>query len=384
MKILLLDTQHFEVLQTLIRLFGQFGHRMKVYTTAGSHAQLVPALQGYQADTSWELQAGNESRTRFAMRFAREIRTGLYDLVVLATVADNHLIIAEALRKTPAQRSLLTIHSLNGHFHYSLSTDLKALVRYAGKRQLVKRVNAIHVLGEVVAAEYRRIAGRKLAGKKLFVIPGSIYEPGKFDTARLQEGGPVRLVLAGAIDERRREYNDVFGLLEACRSKGIQVHVTLMGAVQPDYSKAVAAQVTRYQSQYDNLDCVGWDEDVPQEQFDQVIAKSHFIWMPFRQAMVIQDGVREYYGRSMNSGNLGDAIRYAKPFFIPDFIGMDASIREAALAYRTVHDIVGILEKLTPESYAALQQVSLRASDNFSIGKLTAQNELLFRDLLPG
>ncbi|MET0635257.1 MAG: hypothetical protein ABWZ25_04465 [Chitinophagaceae bacterium] len=382
MRLLLMDTQHFEVLQTLLRLFGQFQHEMKVFTTAGSRKQLMAALEGEKLDISWEVQGEQESRRQFAWRFTLELRSGQYDLVALVTVADNHLIFARALKQMRGQKSLLTIHSLNGYFKYKPSFSLKRLVRFIGKNKLVKQSSLVQVLSYGVADEFRKLAAGSSPQKKVIVIPGSIYDPGRFSSRTLSQNENIRIVLPGAVDERRRNYEDVFRLLEKANELEIRITVILLGGILPEYSHWIRERIQQYNKEHDNLVSFG-ESDVDQAIFDRYMEECHFVWMPFKQAMIIQDGVEEYYGRSMNSGNLGDVIRYAKPFFVPRFIAIDTGLREIAQRYDQVDELLTVLQTMDPENYNRMVTSSRNVSMNYQLKTLTDLHLQLFRDLIP-
>jgi len=117
---------------------------------------------------------------------------------------------------------------------------------------------------------------------------------------------------------------------------------------------------------------------VNQKEFDRVMNDCHFIWIPLQPTAVVTDGTIEEYGTSICSGNMGDIIRYARPFLAPSFLQMDPALAESCLRYKTTDDIMARLESLSSEIYDRLQDLALKASLYYTSERIIANNLPLF------
>ncbi len=109
-----------------------------------------------------------------------------------------------------------------------------------------------------------------------------------------------------------------------------------------------------------------------------VLSQSHFIWMPLQSTTKTADGVKEHYGVSTCSGNIGDAVRHAKPFFFPAEIPLDHALEKCSLRYSTIHQMIGIIKDLDEERYYSMQRDAYHASLYYTKENIVKRNPELF------
>jgi hypothetical protein len=211
--------------------------------------------------------------------------------------------------------------------------------------------------------------------KKVHNLPGAV-----FDKAQYQNLAPVvtrklNIVIPGSVDNRRRNYNTVFELLDQCRH--LPVTITLLGGFVHPHGAAIKERCLAADDP--NLVFYG-DEVVDQPEFDKVMNEAHLVFIPSVIDTVIADGTRERYGVSISSGNIFDVIKHAKPFIIPLTLKIPDRLVSSAITYNTIADIVTKLEAFVqqPDRYQQLQQQAILNSGEYTIAKIRERNATLF------
>ncbi|HSZ84417.1 MAG TPA: hypothetical protein VK787_00215, partial [Puia sp.] len=209
--------------------------------------------------------------------------------------------------------------------------------------------------------------------------PGAVFEKEKIKIAEFAAEEKIKIVVAGTIDMRRRDYNQVFELLDKCNAVQLPVVVTLLGGYYGEEGKKVLANCKKYSLNHDNL--TFYDGDVvDQPEFDRVMNDVHFVWIPSVIKTVLQDDVTEVYGATISSGNLFDIIKHAKPFIVPAQLQFDSYLNSSSFKYQDADDIIEYLQKFItdPSLYDELKEKALINSENYTIENVRARNKDLF------
>ncbi|RYY55587.1 MAG: hypothetical protein EOO09_09940 [Chitinophagaceae bacterium] len=372
-KLVIFDTEHFEVLATLLRLFESGGHVITVYTDEGSFHQLRFNTR-YLESVHWEIRKANESRRAFISRFARQLRLSTPDLLFISSAPDNHALLAWKLRRLKEMPVLLTLHDINSYFRTPSGWSLKSLVRAAGKKMLYRRADALHVLS---GQQRRYLLSDLQVRKNVLVIPGAVHEP----RVRPDFTRPLRIVVAGSVDDRRRDYSQVFRLLEVTAASGAELSVTLLGGFSPDHGTRIRERCEAWSRNHTNLRF--YDQPVvDQPEFDRVLADSHFLWTPLQPGLVLEYGITEEYGRSISSGNTGDMIRMGCPVILPSGLPMDEAHPAGSIRYATVEDLAAQLASLNSILYNNMADAASAAAADYSVTNVVNANLPLFSTLV--
>jgi hypothetical protein len=220
---------------------------------------------------------------------------------------------------------------------------------------------------------------KKLKGnKKIHCLPGSIYEPPVHeDIPEIING--IKIVVPGSIDTRRRNYEIVFDLLEACNKLSLPVHVTLLGGFYGGHGTQILQKSKAYSMKYKNLEFYETDL-VEQAEFDRLMKEAHLVFIPSVIETIIHDGVKETYGVSLCSGNMYDIARHARPFIAPVALYFDFYLENSCIRYASLEEIIYQIENLltTPGRYALLHQHAKAASMNYTVDEVRKRNTDLF------
>ena len=375
MRIGIFETDHFEVSHTLIRLFQLPAHQLTIFTETQSWRQFrqMPDID-LQAHR-WVIRKERQSKASFILQIYRTVKQQKIELLFLETVEDNFIFYAWLVKALPGVRIILSIHDINGYFHFRENGSLRRRIRNSGKRKLIKAVNEFIVINSNMVDYLQSLLP---AGKSVRYLPGSFFERDLYQPPSASMD-PIHLVVPGSVDSRRRDYNVVFDLLQACREQQLNVKVTLLGGFRPESDRQLMKRVLDFSYDYPNLK---WFEEpvVPQPVFDEVMQSAHFVLSPSVIRTVISDDVQEEYGVSKSSGNIADIVRYARPAIIPAALVTGPEISHIAIRYQSVKEIPEQLKLLRdhPDKYLAIQQRALAGSGAFTLDAIRMQHPDLF------
>ncbi len=125
----------------------------------------------------------------------------------------------------------------------------------------------------------------------------------------------VTIVIPGAVSQSRRDYKMVLKkLMEFRRSK-----IALQNFQIIFLGKASGLELTELQSfenENQDIQIKYFKDKVPQSEFDFWMNKADFLWCPIQKQTEFFNN-QEIYGLTKMTGNIGDAIKYAKNAIFP-------------------------------------------------------------------
>jgi hypothetical protein len=376
MKIAIFETDHFEGSYPVIKLFDNNKNDITIFTYSPAYKQFQYLFSAAPTKYTWIVKPDKTSKYTFIRAMFREIRKRKIAVVYLNTISDNFFFYALMIFLLCNTRVIVTMHSVNSYFEYKKSFSLRRIIRYIGRKMLVSVVKEFNVVGMTMV---KHLENKLPPGKKVYCVPGAVFEEGSCIQARPAAGDHITIVIPGSIDDRRRNYEPAFTLLHLSEQSKIPVSITFLGRFYSDYGKRILEKCKAMQLEYTRLNYYE-DDTVGQPEFDRVINEASFVFIPSVINTVIEDGVTDVYGTSICSGNLFDIIKHAKPFIIPEQLKIDPFLESSCFRYRTAEDIAAFISLIhkNPESYLVLQQKALEASRNYTIEKVRERNATLF------
>lgn len=362
MKVAIFETTHFEVTYTLISLFDTPKNDLTIFIYADAHQQLLFLLGSKANRYKWIVKKPQHSNREFIKAIFHYTRHNNFDLLYFNTIAHNFILYAFYLKNLQHIPSVLTLHDINSHFQFKPSLNFKRLMRYIGKKILIRRFQNFNVLANTMIPYLRKNLPPQ---KKILNIPGGLFLPGNETLLQFKTGSQIKIVIPGSIDERRRDYSIVKELLDNAKRENIDIEICLLGAFTPPHCENIYEYSKNYLTHSSNLR-IFYGEIVNQQEYDITIQQSHFVLMPIRPKVSIHDGIIEEYGKTICTGNIGDVIRHAKPFFVPKKIPLEANLYDSALTYKSTTDILEVIKQLTPDAYDKMQQRSLKSSHHYT------------------
>ena len=375
MRVGIFETSHFEGAYPVIRLFDNGSNQITIFCYQESYKQFQHLFRKEWDKYRWIIRGEKESKYKFIYRVYREVRKEKIELLYLNTINDNFIFYAWMIRLLRNVRVLVTIHSIN-YFFWSLPTfSLRAIIRKMGKKELVRVVDDFNVVTPTLV-DYLR--NKLPKGKRIHVVPGAVYE-GRANAVVYQEPGKsIHVVVPGALDERRRDYQLVLELMRRIRRGDMPVSITLLGGLNPEFGIDIIKKIKmesfgpalKYYEQ----------EVVDQPEFDKVMDEADLVLLPSAIHTLILDAIPEDYGITQSTGTLFDVIKHAKPFIAPLSLRVDPYLEGSCLRYESVDEIIDELSALSnsPEVFANLKSKARAASENYTIEAVRERNKDLF------
>lgn len=278
-----------------------------------------------------------------------------YDAVVLGTVHryfDTFLKVVKRFPTAIIGHNLNFIGATNANLLQSIGKEdgrfrLKLLLKEGllSKNKVYQKAKAIWVLDEAM--------GR----------PPYQYFPvffNQFSGVETDEN-LMRVVIPGAVSQQRRDYADVVARLRRHRFQK-PTEVVFLGKASGGELALLKQFETEIKDRND-LSIRYFTEKVSQPIFDEEMKAATVLWCPIQQETSFFS-IKEYYGTTKVSGNIGDAIKYGKQAVFPS---------NYAGKYPLVcsENVIFGLEKLQDESF-----------ELFSLKKVQEQVETMILKLI--
>jgi|GEM_PF-3777254 len=370
MRICIYELSHHETAWALLQVLEVPGNAITLFVSQGVARHLHDA-QGVDAQRhQWIVQGPEQSERSFIASMHAWCLDHRPDILLLATVESNHLPVARALRGSKNTRVLLMIHDVHNYFQSRPSMSVRGLVRHFGKKALLHRVSGFMSISERVRDH---LAGFVKDGRPVIRLAGAVFDPATYAPATLQAGGPVRIVVPGSYDMRRRDYESLFRIAGELEEHKVVVRIDLLGGPGPD-TERILSMCRAWKGVHVKFSWYG-EQEVPETEFAHQIQYAHFIWVPSVIQTSIADGILEVYGKSKSSGNVFDGIRFARPLLTPEALQVDPMQRPACFRYATSVDLVSFIASMArnPEGYVPWREAALQVSDLFTVDRLRAK-----------
>lgn len=370
MNIVIFEKGHFEVCHTILKLLDTTSNNVIVCTDEPVKNHLSNTSK--HANVTWVIKLAEESNRQYLTRAFNYFNSLQVDLIYLSTVSDNYHVYAQKIKQYATAYTVLTLHDVNNFFKFPPRPSPRCLVRWYGKRKLRHVIDGYTVLSTTLVPALSKANKEK---KAIYTVPGSLFEQEIYQEIKLSRQEPIKIVIPGSVDIRRRNYDAVFSLLHLAKLQKIEVDITFAGILNSKYSNDIRKKIEDWQSKHSNLHI--FENELSMDDFSRVINDSHLIWSPLQPSISVHDGISEEYGRTISSGNIGDIIRHARPFFAPHFLNTDHALRSSGLFYNKIDDLLHFLRQITPDKYNQLLALALHASMSYTKEKVLEGNQWL-------
>lgn len=368
MTIGIYESEHFETVYPVLRVLDNGINRITVYTTAAVARQLNDQLGADSNKFQWVLKEDGQSIRHFISTITDHAQQQAFDFFLFNTVSSNHWLFANMTSKIPATAFYLVVHDVNNLIKSQPGLGLRKLIRHFGKKRLLKNCKGFFSISSRTTAYLSNFIND---GRSVRWFPGAIFEEANYVGMKLSAGTHIRIVVPGTLDSRRRNYQQVFNLVEYLIGKNLPIEIGLLGGASGVDSLQLLEQCKRLSNKYDGFSFYEVPE-VPYAEFNKQLQSAHFIWVPSTVNTIMADGIAETYGQSKSSGNMFDAIRYAKPLLIPAALTIDKEQEEGAYIYGNQEELISFLSNLIqhPELYENWAEKALEVSRKYSVSKL--------------
>lgn len=367
MTIGIYESEHFETVYPVLRVLDNGTHHITVFTTIAVARQLNDQLGADYQKFKWILKEDGQSIRSFIETISGHVKKESLDFFLLNTVSNNHLLFARMIKKNLNTSFYLVVHDVNNLMLSKPGFGLRKLVRHIGKKMLVRLCKGFFTISSRTTAY---LAGFIKDGRTVQWFPGAIYEEAKLVSIQKNKDSKLRIVVPGTLDSRRRNYHLVFKLAEQVIEKQMAIEICVLGGSTAVDSAAILEQCRQLSKKYQGFTYYELPE-VPYAEFDRQMIEADFIWVPSTVNTIMADTIAETYGQSKSSGNMFDAIRYAKPLLVPASLVIDKEQEDAAIVYKDLDELISILSNLQQSgNYAIWTGKALEVARKYSVSKL--------------
>src|SRR5690606_12147346 len=100
-----------------------------VFIDQDSYPQLELMLGNKISEYTWVVQQTGEPNRGFITRIFKTLQDENFDLYYFDTIEDNFIVYANWLQRLNSQKTILTLHDINGFFEYKPALSIRRLVR---------------------------------------------------------------------------------------------------------------------------------------------------------------------------------------------------------------------------------------------------------------
>ncbi len=216
--------------------------------------------------------------------------------------------------------------------------------------------------------------------KNIYVMPNLLYEGA---TTSINHD-KIRFVVPGVISNTRRDYFTIFDISQELLPKyNERIELYLLGAARGDYGCEVLNKFRALKEAGHPVFYHEGNEVISEIEFRSILEGSDVIISPLHLDFYAK-GVHERYSQTKGSGSVSDAIRHAKPLFVPAGFEVSEEMKTSVLTYANADDLKQKLEALItkPDKLEWLQKAALVNSEKFSLDKMRAYYSLMVDELM--
>ena len=118
------------------------------------------------------------------------------------------------------------------------------------------------------------------------------------------------VAIPGTVDQHRRNYKRIFNKIKYFRGNFTFSFLGRAEGKELDKLQRVSQNLP------DHVNIEYYDSRVSHEEFERKMQAAEVLWCPIQKETRFF-GITEIYGKTKMSGNIGDAIKYAKPAIFP-------------------------------------------------------------------
>ncbi len=231
-----------------------------------------------------------------------------YDFIIVGTVhrffnvfeqiisKNKSAIIVHNINFSKANKSTLFFNIFKNDFAYRLKLLLK---------ESLFSVSEIHKKANV-----KFVLDQNLVSSGFRFLP--LFFTEKFESEKQSNTEILNVVIPGTVSQKRRDYNRVLEILKTLKSS---ISITFLGKAEADELQKIENVVSKNS---ENISIKHFTEKVPKSVFNKIMQEADVVWCPIHQETDFFS-VKEFYGKTKMSGNIGDAIHFGKPALMPHF-----------------------------------------------------------------
>lgn len=361
---------HYSLLEVILRSLAPFTCKITLFVSTPLKEQFsdYPHIEDVELVSSTERMTGRQIR-----------KMNQQDFILFDEITSFRDLMQFAFTPLFPPR-IMIIHDCNTWFSPVVPTTVKDFLKYVFVRKLKRKFKVFAVAG----SNMKRYVKQTFAFENVFLIPFSYanFDSEKDVAAFYRPGDQIRICIPGTISPRRN-YDRMIAALSnpALRDKMI---LDFLGEPIGDYGVRMIDRLRALRDQgYKVIFNEGYIDNLT---FEQSIRKAHLLLSDFETNYTTNNGQKEVYGISKETGVASLMLNKAKVGLLPAGFHQMEEIRSQTLFYRKLADVSGILHAIysNETSLNHLQENAVANARNMDIAHISEEILKAYKKQLNG
>jgi predicted RNase H-related nuclease YkuK (DUF458 family) len=200
------------------------------------------------------------------------------------------------------------------------------------------------------------------------------------DTAFAEYNDVLSITIIGAIDQRRRQYEQCVDTLMSIfkRDNSPTINLTILGKCTGAYGEKVIGELKKISNPKFTLKT--YDNQVPESEFINCIKGTHLIISPITNNATT-DIFSEIYGKTKTTGSILDFLKFGKVTLVPNHYTPPTEVLKYVIRYENSADLEKIiLDLINNKKINVLNKNALEyVRDNYSQASVLEQTISVFK-----
>lgn len=351
MKIAILETGHFQYALTQAEIFSEC--EKTIITTKEIKKDIIdysPEFSNYDY-VIIESIATNEND------IVNIIKKRQIDLFLISPVFDSYAALKRIVKKVECKK-VLTTHNINTWFYGRFWSPNSYLDR-VNMRAIINNCDYIAV--EDFIYNHLKNTNDVLFKKHTFIyIPFTIFHESKVRKYS-KENTVLKVVLTGAIDGDRRNYEEVLEVIHYFKKHNSKISFSFAGRAKGDYGISVQSKLREIKKLYPILVSF-FEDDSTADMFRKEMETSDIVLSTSTKTFKGM-GTMEYIGKTKPTAAIHDMMSYELPGLLPSHLEVPEKLIGSVFNYHSAQELITIIENLIL-NYIQLEDLKMKAKVN--------------------
>jgi len=206
--------------------------------------------------------------------------------------------------------------------------------------------------------------------KPVFTLPSAVFEEKNLKKKENDSSKKLILTIPGLVQKHRKDFNTALMALQSIPKTYLEkMKLILLGTAFDTHGKKIMKQFQELRTY--GLTVETFDEFIDDETFYTTIQQSDILFLPIKIHTQSDNKIPEIYGKSVGSGVIYDAIKYAKPVILPKSFILLSQFKKASMSYDSAESLQKIIIECieNPAMIRKKQQEALTSAKAFSLQK---------------
>ena len=351
MKIAILETGHFQYSLTQAEIFSEC--EKTIITTNEIKKDIID----YSAEFSDYDYVIIESIAKNEIDIINIIKKRQIDLFLISPVFDSYAALKRIVKKV-ACKKVLTTHNINTWF-YGRFWSPKSYLDRVNMRAIINNCDYIAI--EDFIYNHLKTTNDILLKKHTFIyIPFTVFHQSKIRKYS-KENMVLKVVLTGAIDGDRRNYDEVLEVIHHFKKDTNKISFSFAGRAKGDYGITVQNKLREIKKSYPTLVSF-FENDSTVDMFRKEMETSDIVLSTSIKTFKGM-GTMEYIGKTKPTAAIHDMMSYELPGLLPSHLKVPEKLIGSVFNYNSAQELINILENLIGNNIQ-LEDLKMKAKVN--------------------